>query len=337
MAKTPDMESGQALLGFLVLGHQPGHHLLGGREIPDEGHPVPGGIHFLPGLAPTLAEALQGFPEEVGGHPGNLRGVLYVLMSGPQKGVLVRQGSLGLQGGDEAGADIGTIPQGQGGEELPSRGDAPVTVREYQKKRRRERIFQAAMALFRQQGFRETTATDIAKAAHVSRGTFFNYYPYKEAVLLEYGSLLLADLREEVRRRLAQKEDPMALLRFLFQRLAAFTQAEKDLLLPLLYELLNPDPVRAKAAFLALPLGDLIAEVLKPLREKGVVRQDLSLERMGRTLADLYFLAALRWAAYTPNRDFGEEVEKSLSLALEGILARSQPAQVSRKSAKAKA
>ncbi|RTH32049.1 TetR/AcrR family transcriptional regulator [Thermus scotoductus] len=212
-----------------------------------------------------------------------------------------------------------------------------MTVREYQKKRRRERIFQAAMALFRQQGFRETTATDIAKAAHVSRGTFFNYYPYKEAVLLEYGSLLLADLREEVRRRLAQKEDPMALLRFLFQRLAAFTQAEKDLLLPLLYELLNPDPVRAKAAFLALPLGDLIAEVLKPLREKGVVRQDLSLERMGRTLADLYFLAALRWAAYTPNRDFGEEVEKSLSLALEGILARSQPTQVSRKSAKAKA
>lgn len=212
-----------------------------------------------------------------------------------------------------------------------------MTVREYQKKRRRERIFQAAMALFRQQGFRETTATDIAKAAHVSRGTFFNYYPYKEAVLLEYGSLLLADLREEVRRRLAQEEDPMALLRFLFQRLAAFTQAEKDLLLPLLYELLNPDPVRAKAAFLALPLGDLIAEVLKPLREKGVVRQDLSLERMGRTLADLYFLAALRWAAYTPNRDFGEEVEKSLSLALEGILARSQPTQVSRKSAKAKA
>ncbi|WP_135256765.1 TetR/AcrR family transcriptional regulator [Thermus caldilimi] len=211
-----------------------------------------------------------------------------------------------------------------------------MTVREYQKKRRRERIFQAAMALFRQQGFRETTATDIAKAAHVSRGTFFNYYPYKEAVLLEYGSLLLADLRGEVRRRLAQ-EDPLNVLFFLFQRLAAFTQGEKDLLLPLLYELLNPDPVRAKAAFLALPLGDLIAEVLKPLREKGVVRQDLSLERMGRTLADLYFLAALRWAAYTPNRDFGEEMEKSLSLALEGILVRSQPAQVSRKSAKAKA
>jgi len=195
-----------------------------------------------------------------------------------------------------------------------------MTVREYQKKRRRDRIFQAAMTLFRERGFQETTATDIAKAAHVSRGTFFNYFPYKEAVLLDYGSLLLSRLKEEVRRRLAQGVAPLEVLRFLFQELAAFTQAEKDLLLPLLYELLNPDPLRAKAAFQALPLGDLIAEVLKPLKEEGVVRQDLSLERMGRTLADLYFLGALRWAAYTPHRDFQEELDKSLLLALEGIL-----------------
>ncbi|WP_243094459.1 TetR/AcrR family transcriptional regulator [Thermus thalpophilus] len=197
-----------------------------------------------------------------------------------------------------------------------------MSVREYQKRRRRDRIFQAAMKLFRERGFQETTATDIAKAAHVSRGTFFNYFPYKEAVLLDYGSLLLNRLREEVRRKLAQGQDPLAVLRYLFQELATFTKGEKDLLLPLLYELLNPDPIRARAAFQALPLGDLIAEVLKPLQEKGIVRQDLSLERMGRTLADLYFLAALRWAAYTPKRDLEEELDKFLALALEGVLTR---------------
>ena len=197
-----------------------------------------------------------------------------------------------------------------------------MSVREYQKKRRRERIFQAAMALFRQRGFQETTASDIAKAAHVSRGTFFNYFPYKEAVLLEYGALLLAGLREEVKKRLARGEDPLAILRFIFQEVARYTEAEKDLVLPLLYELLNPDPIRAKAAFEALPLGDLIAQVLRSLREKDLVRKDLSLERMGRTLADLYFLTALRWAAYTPERDLKEELQKTLDLALLGILSR---------------
>ncbi len=197
-----------------------------------------------------------------------------------------------------------------------------MSVREYQKKRRRERIFRAAMALFRQRGFQETTASDIAKAAHVSRGTFFNYFPYKEAVLLEYGALLLAGLREEVKGRLARGEDPLAILRFIFQEVARYTEAEKDLVLPLLYELLNPDPIRAKAAFEALPLGDLIAQVLRFLREKDLVRKDLSLERMGRTLADLYFLTALRWAAYTPERDLKEELQKTLDLALLGILSR---------------
>jgi AcrR family transcriptional regulator len=197
-----------------------------------------------------------------------------------------------------------------------------MSVREYQKKRRRERIFQAAMALFRQRGFQETTASDIAKAAHVSRGTFFNYFPYKEAVLLEYGALLLAGLREEVKGRLARGEDPLAILRFIFQEVARYTEAEKDLVLPLLYELLNPDPIRAKAAFEALPLGDLIAQVLRSLKEKNLVRKDLSLERMGRTLADLYFLTALRWAAYTPERDLKEELQKTLDLALLGILSR---------------
>jgi AcrR family transcriptional regulator len=197
-----------------------------------------------------------------------------------------------------------------------------MSVREYQKKRRRERIFRAAMALFRQRGFQETTASDIAKAAHVSRGTFFNYFPYKEAVLLEYGALLLAGLREEVKRRLARGEDPLAILRFIFQEVARYTEAEKHLVLPLLYELLNPDPIRAKAAFEALPLGDLIAQVLRSLKEKDLVRKDLSLERMGRTLADLYFLTALRWAAYTPERDLKEELQKTLDLALLGILSR---------------
>ena len=166
-----------------------------------------------------------------------------------------------------------------------------MAVREYQKKRRRERIFRAAMELFRNRGFQETTATEIAKAAHVSRGTFFNYYPYKEAVLLDYGSQLLAGLREEVRRLLAQGREPVEVLHYLFRVLAEGTAREKDLLLPMFYELLN-----------------------------------FSLERMGRTLADLYFLSALRWAAYTPGRDLAEELEKNLRLLLEGMLVREAPA-----------
>lgn len=203
-------------------------------------------------------------------------------------------------------------------------------LREHQKQKRRERIFKAALALFREKGFQATTAGDIAKEARVSRGTFFNYFPYKEAVLLDYGNQLLTRLKEEALRRLAQGRNPLEVLQWLWDELAEGTMREKELLMPLFYELLNPDPLRAKAAFEALPLGDFLAELFSPLRKAhshseqlgARLRQDLSLERIGHTLADLYFLTALRWAAYTPEKDLKEEMRKTLSLFLKGALAR---------------
>ncbi|MER3479354.1 MAG: TetR family transcriptional regulator [Meiothermus sp.] len=195
-------------------------------------------------------------------------------------------------------------------------------LRERQKQRRRERIYRTAVQLFRDRGFRQTTATDIAKAAHVSRGTFFNYYPYKEAVLLDYGAELLTQLSERARAELEEGSPPLEVLRRMWERLSEVSERERELLSPLAYELLNPDPERARAAFEALPLGDFVAEVLRPLREAGEIRKDLSLERIARSLADTYLLSALRWAAYTPERRLKDEMLKFLDLLLEGALVR---------------
>ncbi|WP_018466765.1 TetR/AcrR family transcriptional regulator [Calidithermus timidus] len=196
------------------------------------------------------------------------------------------------------------------------------SLRERQKLRRRERIYRTAVNLFRERGFHQTSASEIAKAAHVSRGTFFNYYPYKEAVLLDYGAALLEELRLKARDELANGDPPLDVLRRLWERLAETSENERELLSPLAYELLNPDPARARAAFEALPLGALVGEILKPLLESGQLRKDQSLERIARSIADVYLLAALRWAAYTPNRRLKDEMMKFLELMLEGVLAR---------------
>lgn len=195
-------------------------------------------------------------------------------------------------------------------------------LRERQKQRRRERIYRTAVQLFRERGFHQTTATDIAKAAHVSRGTFFNYYPYKEAVLLDYGAELLTQLSEQARAELEEGSPPLDVLRRMWERLSEVSERERELLSPLAYELLNPDPERARAAFEALPLGDFVAEVMRPLREAGELRKDLSLERIARSLADTYLLSALRWSAYTPERRLKDEMLKFLDLVLDGALAR---------------
>jgi AcrR family transcriptional regulator len=195
-------------------------------------------------------------------------------------------------------------------------------LRERQKQRRKERIYQTALRLFRERGFHETTASDIATQAHISRGTFFNYYPYKEAVLLDYGAELLSQLGGLAEQELQAGDPPLEVLRRLWERLAEVSERERELLSPLAYELLNPDPERARAAFESLPLGVLVARLLLPLWEQGQVRKDQSLERIGRSIADTYLLVALRWAAYTPERRLKEEMLKFLDLMLEGVLAR---------------
>lgn len=197
-----------------------------------------------------------------------------------------------------------------------------LSLRERQKQRRRDRIFRTAINLFRERGFHQTTATDIAKASHVSRGTFFNYYAYKEAILLDFGAQLLNELREQALAELDQGEPPLEVLRRLWGRLAEVSERERVLLSPLAYELLNPDPRRARLAFEALPLGDLIADVLCPLKLCGKLREDMSLERISRSIADVYLLSALRWAAYTPGQLLKEEMAKFLDLMLEGAVAR---------------
>jgi len=55
--------------------------------------------------------------------------------------------------------------------------------RERRRMETREKIFRAAMQLFAERGFSQTTTEDITEAADVGQGTFFNYFPTKHHVL----------------------------------------------------------------------------------------------------------------------------------------------------------
>jgi AcrR family transcriptional regulator len=101
------------------------------------------------------------------------------------------------------------------------RNDAPTVVdggqrrasfqraRSHQTKRS---LVQAAMALWRTNGYARTTVADICRAAGVSRALFYFYFPAKEDVLFEVGLLSTRAAQKTVRSLLDTDYDVEAVI-----------------------------------------------------------------------------------------------------------------------------
>ena len=83
------------------------------------------------------------------------------------------------------------------------------------KEETRGRILDKAAALFRSQGFEDTTTRDIAAAAGLATGTLFNYFPSKETLAMSMVGESLSGGIEDYRRRRSDDDDLVEAL-FLF-------------------------------------------------------------------------------------------------------------------------
>jgi AcrR family transcriptional regulator len=76
-------------------------------------------------------------------------------------------------------------------------------LRERKKERTRQALFEAAMRLFAERGYEQTTVAEIAAAADVSTKTLFNYFPSKDDLVFA-----LREQRMGVSLRMIEERDP---------------------------------------------------------------------------------------------------------------------------------
>ncbi len=174
----------------------------------------------------------------------------------------------------------------------------PSNRRERRSIELRERIFRAALDLFAKQGFAETTVEDITNAADVGKGTFFNYFPSKDHILLAFAEMQLAKLRlavDEARRT----SQPMP--QFMRSLAALMTQEpvrNPDIIRVLLLAFLSNSQVREAMLDLQARVLAFHTEMIQLGQGRGEIRDDLPAAEIALVFRQTIFGTLLIWSLY---------------------------------------
>lgn len=170
-----------------------------------------------------------------------------------------------------------------------------VNRRERHRAEMRERIFRAALELFAQRGYLETTVEDITEAADVGKGTFFNYFPTKEHVLAHYGEERLQEIERSLERARG-KETVLAVLKDLATDLAGQSSESPDLIRSVFAANLSCAPVRAELQKRIQRARELLAEIFTLGQQRGEIRRDLSPSELARLIRLIFMGVTIAWA-----------------------------------------
>src|SRR5712691_9027754 len=180
----------------------------------------------------------------------------------------------------------------------PSASATPIGRRQRRSAEIRERLFRAALNLFGQKGFAETTVEDITNAADVGKGTFFNYFPSKEHILIAFSEMQLAKLRSAVD-DFRQSNEPMPVfLRALSVRMTAESGRAPDVIRAILQGNLSSPSVRRVMRENHNRAHGLMTQLLQIGQERGEFRRDLSASELAHVFRQTVFGTLLMWSVY---------------------------------------
>jgi len=162
----------------------------------------------------------------------------------------------------------------------------------------RERLFRAALELFAKKGFAETTVEDITNAADVGKGTFFNYFPSKDHILLAFGDMQLAKLQSAVDEARRNNTPIPVFFRSLGQLMTAEPTRNPDIIRAILQAFIASTPVREDMLDLQKRVLAIHSEMIQLGQQRGEIRDDLPPVEIAQVFRQSIFGTLLIWSLY---------------------------------------
>ena len=185
----------------------------------------------------------------------------------------------------------------------------------------RERLFVAAVRIFAEKGFAETTVEDITNAADVGKGTFFNYFPSKEHILIAFSDMQLGKLERFVEAARNGKEPMRAFFRTMSQQMTSEPAKTPEVVRALLQANLSSSSVRNVMRERNARGEILLSQLVQIGQERGEFRRDVSALEMAQVFRQLTFGTLLLWSVYGDD-SLAERLDRAIDILWTGFVPR---------------
>jgi AcrR family transcriptional regulator len=191
-----------------------------------------------------------------------------------------------------------------------------MSLRDKKKIETKYNIFEVAGRLFKEKGYENTTVDEITRVAGIGKGTFFNYFPTKEALLQDFikqkEELVLDLVKDQLTRNISTKEK----IKNILVLVAKSNEKDRELTKLFVFEHLKHYGQEERTS---TSLDHLIQDIVEKGEKTGEFKSVLDLKMAAGNLAAIYFYSLMEWLWSKDNYSFAEEISKRIDMIFDGI------------------
>jgi AcrR family transcriptional regulator len=177
--------------------------------------------------------------------------------------------------------------------------------------------------LFKEKGFENTTVDEITKEAGIAKGTFFNYFPTKESLLLYFGEkkeeLIYGLIENETMKNIPTKEKIKNILICLADSCEKDKELTKLLILEhikcMQHSYLGPDESKNSLYRLTKFVYGLLEEGVR----NGDVKSSIDVKMAADIITGIHLYSLIVWLKSESEMSFSNNISEKIDMLFEGI------------------
>jgi len=199
--------------------------------------------------------------------------------------------------------------------------DSPISLNRRQRKKQetKQKIVKVAMYLFKNNGYEATTMDQLAEEVDISKGTLYNYFPFKESIICEYWQKSVWDLKFHLLQMIQLLPDTKTRLLKTFHKAALelFKSKQDIYRIYLSYWFKNLNNPSLKES-LESGFEDVFTMIIKLGQHSGEIRKDISIEYLVKHLEVTFLSACMNWLADPKLFPLETNLDNTASLFVDG-------------------